>query len=89
MYSQKKENMVNETITISCTFLAETDPPLLVPAHSLGQHGVLIPKLPTSLIGHQFCQPHALFAGMVHNEDTTCNIDQVPNSLDAICIFLE
>jgi hypothetical protein len=28
------------------------------------------------------------FAGMVHNEDTTWNICQIPNSLDLISIFL-
>ena len=29
------------------------------------------------------------FAGMVHNEDTTWNIDQIPHSLDLMSIFLD
>ena len=29
------------------------------------------------------------FAGMDHNEDTTWNIEQIPNSLDLMSIFLD
>ena len=47
-------------------------------------HVVVIPKMLTSLLGHNFEGLMHRFAAMVLNEDTTDGLNQFPKSLDVI-----
>ena len=56
--------------------------------HSGQAHGHICPKCKLPQQGSSFAVDMHSFAGMVHNEDTTWNIDQIPSSLDVMSIFL-
>ena len=51
--------------------------------------GHICPKCKLPQQGSSFAGVMHSFAGMVHNEDTTWNIEQIPNSLDLMSIFLD
>jgi hypothetical protein len=66
----------------------EYNPPL-PPPHSGPPRGLICPKCKLPHKGSSFAGIMHSFAGMVHNEDTTRNIDQIPHILDLMSIFLD
>ena len=58
-------------------------------SHSGPAHGLICPKCELPWQGSSFAGVMHSFAGMVHHEDTTWNIEQIPNSLDFMSIFLD
>jgi hypothetical protein len=59
------------------------------PPHSGPPRGLICPKCKLPHQGSSFAGIMRIFAGMVHNEDITWNIDQIPHSLDLMSIFLD
>jgi hypothetical protein len=57
--------------------------------HSGQTSGLIGPKCKLPQHGSSFAGIMHSFAGMVHNEDTTWNMDQIPHSLAVMIIFLD